>query len=89
VRNRSLPEWARTLDRTGFDVISLQNEKIVLPVFSWLQTSAATEDRSDMIRKLFALAPDEVREYYLENGGDDLVINIVMIEGVLRPIKVD
>ncbi len=85
VRNHSLTEWERSLGCAGFDVISYRNEKIVLPVQMWLQTSATTEDRSVMIRKLFDLAPDEVREYYLENGGNDLVIDIVMIEGVLYP----
>lgn len=86
VRSHSLSEWEGMLDRAGFEVVSLQAGKVVLPFLSWVQRSGTTEERSRMIRQLFDLAPEEVREYYLKNGGNDLVIEIdtLMIEAVSR-----
>ena len=86
VRSHSLSEWERMLDRAGFEVVSLQAGKVVLPFLWWIQMSGTTEERSRMIRQLFDLAPEEVREYYLKNGGNDLVIEIdtLMIEAVSR-----
>lgn len=83
VRSYRVSEWKSMLEGAGFSVASLAKRKLVLPFLPWLQRAGTTETRSGMIRNLFDLAPDEVREYFVVEESGDLRIDVMEVEVLL------
>jgi len=84
VRDYTLDQWLRGLDRAGFDVRRTTARRLPLDYASWIARMQTPQVHSDAIRALHAIASAQVASYFELAADGSFVIDTVAIEATPR-----